>query len=198
VGYRGKVAEQQRARELRADAWTLQQIADELGVAKSSVSLWVRDVEFEARPRARARRREPNALQRRKQVEIEELIAAGRARIGRLSERDLLIADVALYAGEGSKTDGCVGFANTNAAMVVLFCQWLRTFFHIDAARLRARLYLHRDLDLDASVAYWSHLTPIPASQFTRPYRAVVDDTLRRATRARMPHGTVWLQSHTP
>jgi len=181
MGYRGKVAEQQRARELRGDAWTLQQIADELGVAKSSVSLWVRDVQFDARPRARARRREPNALQRRKQAEIDGLLASGRERIGQLSARDLLIAGVALYAGEGSKTDGCVGFANTNATIIRLFCQWLRTFFHIDEARLRARLYLHRDLDLDVSVAYWSQVTHIPASQFTRPYRAVVDDTLRHA-----------------
>ena len=46
MGYRGLVAEQNRARDLRAEAWTLQAIADELGVAKSSVSLWVRDVEF--------------------------------------------------------------------------------------------------------------------------------------------------------
>src|SRR4051812_30444593 len=33
MGYRGKVAEQGRARELRADAWTLKEIAAELGVA---------------------------------------------------------------------------------------------------------------------------------------------------------------------
>jgi transcriptional regulator with XRE-family HTH domain len=51
VGYRGKVVEQERARELRALGWTLLDIARELGVAKSSVSLWVRDVAFEPRPR---------------------------------------------------------------------------------------------------------------------------------------------------
>ena len=57
MGYRGKVVEQERARELRAKAWTLQDIATELGVSKSSVSLWVRDVEFEPQPRRTARRR---------------------------------------------------------------------------------------------------------------------------------------------
>jgi hypothetical protein len=45
MGYRSKVAEQERARELRAEAWALVEIANELGVSKSSVSLWVRDVE---------------------------------------------------------------------------------------------------------------------------------------------------------
>ena len=37
VGYRGKLAEQER-RALRAQAWTLNEIAAELGVSKSSVS----------------------------------------------------------------------------------------------------------------------------------------------------------------
>jgi hypothetical protein len=36
-------------------------------------------------------------------AEIDRLLAEGRARIGRLSEREFLIAGVALYAGEGSK-----------------------------------------------------------------------------------------------
>jgi IS30 family transposase len=47
VGYRGKLEERQRARQLRAQAWTLREIADELGVATSSVSVWVRDVPFD-------------------------------------------------------------------------------------------------------------------------------------------------------
>ncbi len=46
MGYRGKVAAQEQARAMRARNMTLQDIATELGVAKSSVSLWVRDVPF--------------------------------------------------------------------------------------------------------------------------------------------------------
>jgi transcriptional regulator with XRE-family HTH domain len=180
MGYRGKVAEQARARELRAQGWTLQQIADELSVAKSSVSLWVRDVDFEPRPRSTARRRAPNALQRRKQAEIDELMAAGRERIGRLSERDLLIAGVALYAGEGSKRDGQVNFANSDPRQIIFFCHWLRTLFDVDESRLRVWLYLHEHLDLAAAIAFWSDLTAIPPTQFGKPYRAVADPSIRR------------------
>lgn len=46
MGYRGKLQEREEARRLRARNKTLQQIADELGVSKSSVSIWVRDVPF--------------------------------------------------------------------------------------------------------------------------------------------------------
>jgi hypothetical protein len=49
MGYQGKVSEREQARRLRAEVWTLQAIADELDVAKSSVSVWVRDVDFTPR-----------------------------------------------------------------------------------------------------------------------------------------------------
>ena len=77
MGYRGKVVEQERARELRAQGWTYTEIMAELGVSKSSVSLWCRDVPVDeavwsARARANrnegARNRAPNRLQLAKQA----------------------------------------------------------------------------------------------------------------------------------
>jgi hypothetical protein len=182
MGYRGKLTERQQARRLRRGGLPLAEIAARLGVSKSSVSLWVRDVEFTPLPRVtRGRRRAPNALQRRKQAEIDRLVAEGRARIGRLSEREFLVAGVALYAGEGSKQDGRVSFVNSDPRMVVLFCSWLRHFYEIDESRLRLALYLHQGLDLAAAMAYWSALTGVPESQFTKPYRAVPDPSIRHA-----------------
>lgn len=181
MGYRGKIIEQQTARDLRALGWTLADIADRLGVAKSSVSLWVRDVEFDPRPRRRARKREPNALQRRKAAEIEELIAEGKQRLGSLNEQSFLAAGAALYAGEGSKTDGMVKFANSDPRMVAFFCIWLRHFFDVDESRLTARLYLHQGLDLDRAEAHWSVVTGIPRAQFRKAYRAVPDPSIRKS-----------------
>ncbi|HWE57191.1 MAG TPA: hypothetical protein VG435_16905 [Acidimicrobiales bacterium] len=148
MGYRGKLADRNRARELRAAAWTLSDIAAELRVAKSSVSLWVRDVDFEPHPRRTARRRSPNVLQRRKAEQITALRDAGRERHGALDNQAFLAAGAALYAGEGSKRDGDVMFANTEPAMAAFFCSWLRTFFTIDESRLSVRIYLHEGLDL--------------------------------------------------
>jgi hypothetical protein len=189
MGYRGKLAERQQARQLRRAGLPLAEIAARLGVSKSSVSLWVRDVAFEPLPRVtRGRRREPNALQRRRQAEVERLLEEGRTRIGRLSEREFLVAGVALYAGEGSKRDGSVIFANSDPRMVVFFCSWLRHFFPIDESRLRVRLYLHQGLGMAGAGAFWSELTGIAASQFSKPYRAVPDPSIRHAKHV---HGCV-------
>ena len=176
------MAEREAARALRAEGATLLEIAMHLGVSKSSASIWVRDVEFEPRPRRSGRygaQRRPNKLHDAKLAEIERLLEDGRTNVGQLSDRDFLIAGVALYAGEGAKRDGDVRFANSDPRMIAFFCVWLRRFFEVDDSRLRLRLYLHEGLDLDASNRFWSDLTGIPVSQFGKPYRAVPDLGIR-------------------
>lgn len=180
MGYRGKVEEQERARVMRAEGMTLMAIATQLGVSKSAVSLWVRDVEFTPSPRRYGPQRRLHPFHEAKLRQIEELDHEGLTRIGRLSDEAFLAAGVALYAGEGSKTQGAVRFANTDMTMVRFFCAWLRRFFEIDESRLRVRVYLHQGLDLEAAQAHWSEVTGIPIDQFGKPYRAVADPSIRR------------------
>jgi transcriptional regulator with XRE-family HTH domain len=181
MGYRGKVRKQEEARALRAQGKTLAEIADVLGVSKSSASIWTRDVEFTPQPRRRSAHRRPHRGQIEKLREIDHLNRTGAERIGDLAEREFLLSGVALYAGEGFETDdGDVGMANTDPTILAFFCAWLRHFFEIDESRLRVCLYLHKGLDLEAAEAFWSDLTGIPRSQFIKPYRAEPKGRVRR------------------
>lgn len=180
MGYRGKLVQQERARVMRARNMTLQDIAAELGVAKSSVSLWVRDVEFTPSKRRTGPQRRPHPAHEAKLAQIAALNAEGIERIGTLTDAAFLTAGIALYAGEGTKRDGAVRFANSDSAMIQFFCAWFRRFFDIDEGRLRARVYLHQGLDLDAAVEHWSMVMQIPVEQFRKPYRAVPDPSIRR------------------
>jgi transcriptional regulator with XRE-family HTH domain len=180
MGNGGKQVERQRARELRAAAWTLREIADELGVSKGSVSAWVRDVQFVPKPRNRGHaEHRPHPLHVRKLAEIERCRVEAEALIGTLSERDLTMFCLALYAGEGSKTEGAVKFANTSPTLSRVFITWLRQVFDVDETRLRVTLYLHSDLDLDAANEFWSSALSVPIGQFPKPYRAQADSTMR-------------------
>ena len=179
MGYRGKLDLQERARELRADGWTMPDIAAELCVARSSVSLWTRDVPFAAQPRRPPRAPRSNRFHDAKIAEIEGFHRAGVERIAELTDREFLMAGLTLYAGEGAKTDGCVKFSNSDAAMVAFFCAWLRRFFVIDESRLRVQLYLHEGLDVDAAIEFWSGTAGIPQTQFGKPYRAIPDAGIR-------------------
>jgi len=176
MGYRGKVELQEKARAMRAESRTLEDIATTLGVAKSSVSVWVRDIPFEVRQRREAARR-PHPQHLAKLAEIAACDRLGAERIGTLTDEAFLAAGVALYAGEGAK--GSLVFANMNPEMIRFFCVWLRRFFDVDEKRLRVRVYLHEGLDLDESERFWSQVTEVPRSQFRAPYRAKADPTMR-------------------
>jgi transcriptional regulator with XRE-family HTH domain len=180
MGYGGKTWEQAQARELQAKSWTLADIATELGVAKSSVSRWVRDVDFVPNPRRTAPNRPPNKLQRAKAAEIERCRAEGIARVGVLSEREFLAAGIGLYAGDGAKGDNEVAFANSNPELVRFFCAWFRRFFPVDEKRMRISLYLHEDLDAESAEQFWAELTGVPRHQFFKTYRAASSGTVRR------------------
>lgn len=182
MGYRGKVVEQEQARGLRAQGWALADIAAELGVSKSSASLWCRGIDPGPLPERRTpRNRPPNRLQRAKQEQIERCRAEGIERIGALSDRDLLIAGTALYAGEGMKRDGAVGMANSDPRILLLFVMWLRHFWEVDERRLRVRMYLHKGLDLDGASVFWSELLGIPTSQFQAPQRVAARQGYRNS-----------------
>ena len=187
MGYRGKLAAQEQARRLRAENMTLADIAATLGVSKSSVSVWVRDVPFTPSTRRYGPQRRTHPAHTAKLRQIEELDELGIQRIGTLGEDAFLVAGVALYAGEGTKGDGAVVFANTDPRMVAFFCAWLRRFFVIDESRLRVRVYLHEGLDLEAAERHWARVTGVPRTQFRAPYRAVADPTIRtNETRVRV------------
>lgn len=98
---------QARARELRLAGRTYDEIVAELGVAKSSVSLWVRDLPKPTRRvqehcRAMAEVRW-GPIRQARDLERQGTQNAARGEIGRLSDRELFLIGVGLYWAEGSK-----------------------------------------------------------------------------------------------
>jgi transcriptional regulator with XRE-family HTH domain len=182
MGYGAKFVEREQARELRARSWTLQEIADELGVAKGSVSVWVRDVDFVPKPRNRGHvGQQPHPLHVRKLEEIERCRIEAEELFAQLTPSERNLFALGLYAGEGEKSDKRVSMANTNPVYLRLFVMWLREEFAVDEARLRVRLHLHDGLDIDESNEFWSMALGIPVGQFQKPYRAEANETRRRA-----------------
>src|SRR5712692_3918166 len=100
-----------KARDLREQGWKYSEIAAELGVSKSSISLWVRDLPRPPRlSYEECRKRHAEAV--RKYWDAERAARAERrdavrlhaiAQAGVLSTREILIAGAIAYWCEGSK-----------------------------------------------------------------------------------------------
>ena len=170
-----------RARELREQGLDLEEIATELGVAKSSVSLWVRDMPRpphlsyeESRKRsAEGVRRYWAAEHPVREAARQAVIDGAAAEIGELTDREILIAGAIAYWCEGAKGKPrrkCdqVVFINSDPGLIKFFLRFLSRA-GVEASRVSYRLYIHESADAVAAGQYWMTVTGGEAGQFKRP-----------------------------
>lgn len=172
----------QRARELRDEGKTYPEIAAQLGVSKSSVSLWVRDLPSPtSTPEGKARSQERRtaairATWDRKHAEVDverqRTHDLARRQIGQMAERDVLLAGALTYWCEGEKAKPWrkverVQFINSDPGLVRLFLRFLAVA-GVEPERIRFRVHIHERGDVPAAEAYWSDLTGFPAASFYR------------------------------
>ena len=148
-------------------------------MAKSTLSLWLRDVpltEDQQRaldlrsPEAATRRAtaiRASAAQRRERVQAEAC-----AQISNLSESELFVAGVVAYWAEGAKnkpwrTGTRVSFLNSDPAMIQLFLRWLR-LLGVDDERLQYRVCIHESADVEASESFWARVVGVQESGLDR------------------------------
>jgi hypothetical protein len=88
------------------------------------------------------------------------------------SEKLLEIAGLMLYWAEGYKSEksGGIDFANSDPRMIRVFINFLRSSYTLDESRFRIFIYCCANQDIVALTNFWSNLTKVPKSQFTKPY----------------------------
>ncbi|MGP4112242.1 hypothetical protein ACTWP5_15170 [Streptomyces sp. 4N509B] len=170
-----KDALRERARALRAAGRTYDEIVAELGVSKSSVSLWVRDLPRPARSPERMRRmseaRWGPYREERDRLRRDTRLRA-RNEIGELTDRELFLLGVGLYWSEGAKSKPhqireYVTFVNSDPSMIRVYLAWLR-LVGVAQERLTFRLLIHESADVAAAQRYWAEVVQAPPSQFRK------------------------------
>ncbi|MGW2963347.1 hypothetical protein ACWDGI_33480 [Streptomyces sp. NPDC001220] len=165
----------ERARELRLQGWTYDQIQVELGCSKSSISLWVRDLPKPERrdPTEQAklagRKRWEHELAIR-DAERQETKAVAKREIGELTDRELFMAGVALYWAEGSKDKPYarrenVIFVNSDPGVIKFYLAWL-DLLNVERERLRFTVMIHETADISGAEQYWADLVGADRSAF--------------------------------
>jgi transcriptional regulator with XRE-family HTH domain len=202
-----KPVERDIARRLRAeDGLPLREIAERLGVAKSSVSRWVRDVELS--PAQEAALRDLNPLynaQLRGQERRSRSARAARAvaqEDGRRRARDrdpLHIQGCMLYWAEGSKGRNVVAFTNSDADMVALFIRFLQRCYGVpaEALTLRVNCHLGNGLGAAAIVGWWLARLELPASCARTPTINHPSPASRGRRGHVLPYGTAQIRVYS-
>jgi transcriptional regulator with XRE-family HTH domain len=169
-----------RARELREQGLDYDDIAAALGVSKSSVSLWVRDMPRPERlsyEECRKRSAEGSRLyweteRPAREARREEVRAAAAGQIGVLSKREILIAGAIAYWCEGAKSKPYrrqerVVFINSDPGLIKFFLRFLDEA-GVASAQLRFRVNIHETADVAGAEQFWRGVTGAEPARFRR------------------------------
>lgn len=169
------------ARALRTQGMDYEEIAAALGVAKSSVSLWVRDLPTPARlSYAECRKRSAEGARRYwaaerpvREARRAAVRTAAAAEIGELTDRELLVAGAIAYWCEGTKSkphrrSDRVVFINSDPALIRFFLRFLDVA-GTSRTDLCFRVYIHETADVESAQRFWLEVTGATIDQFATP-----------------------------
>lgn len=171
-------ADYQIALTLRREGKSYSQIKKELKISKSTLSVWLRKYPLT--------KQQLHLLRDVSEVRIEKFRQTMRDKRERklklyyeeqkqnllpLSERELFIAGLFLYLGEGNKASrSALGIYNTDPSIIQFSLLWLTKCLGIPKTKIRVSLQLYNDMDIAQTLTFWRKALLLPKSSFTKPY----------------------------
>jgi transposase-like protein len=166
----------QKAIELRLQQKSYNEIRDEIGVSKSTLSGWLMDFPLDNNDISKVKQRKHrqierfrNTMKEKERYRLSMAYANASERIGKFTDREKFIAGLFLYWGEGAKAaKSDINLTNTNPSMLVFFIEWLR-LLGINKNKLKVAVIIYSDMDAEKEMLFWSKTLDLPLSQFYKP-----------------------------
>lgn len=174
----------QQALKYRREGLSYAEILIRVPVAKSTLSLWLRDVGLSSRQKSRLTEKKRLAqikggLARKTQrINLQkDIYKRSREEIGKITKRELWLIGIALYWAEGSKEKeyrpgSGVLFSNSDPLMIQVFIKWLKDCCGVGLEFISFEIHIHRihEKQSDRVRAFWSQTTGIPIVKFSKVY----------------------------
>lgn len=171
----------EKAIQLRLQGYTYGQIKRELGLPKGTLSYWLHKYPLgeqslqklsKSRAQARdiARERYRNTVRERRLKKLKAVYEIQKNSILPLSEKELLIAGLFLYWGEGAKGRGIVSISNTDPKVAKFAFFWMTQILRVPISKIKVGLHIYKDMDVEETIKFWSKVLNLPKEQFNKPY----------------------------
>ena len=162
---------------MRLKGASYSQIKERLGISKSTLSNWLADYPLSEERIKELRDLNPrrienfrNTMRRKRQQRLDEAYKNAAKSVGNMSKRDILIAGLFLYWGEGDKGGSAFSVSNTDPNVMRFFMKWAR-LFGVPEDKFRIVLHLYADMDERKEKEYWSHVLGLPLKNFRKTYK---------------------------
>lgn len=170
-----------QARTLRKKGWSIIAIAKELSISKSSSSIWCRDIILTNEQVHRLTRQAKRGIRigqlkgaaanrRKKEAVIAAFRAAANEEFRVLTAREILLAGLGVYWGEGIKGKGTIAITNSDPKIILFMLHWFQTILEVSKEMFRPQVFineLHRPRERIV-LKFWSILLDIPKDQFRK------------------------------
>lgn len=150
---------------LRKQGLSYSQILVKIPVAKSTLSLWLRDVglakkqkQLITEKRISGRLRGVESIRRNKIQRVKDIKDLAKCEVSLLIQDPFWLTGVMLYWCEGSKERARasrVKFTNMDLQMHQLFLKWARKYLSVSNENLLFELFIHENADIDGAKEYW-------------------------------------------
>lgn len=175
-----KREEQKKAIDLRKQGFSFNEISAKVGVPKSSVSNWVKDIVISDVHKLKlfARSRSIESIEKRRQSRLaneltkrDMVSSLAKKDIGSLGKQELFMIGVMLYFAEGGKSKrGLVRFSNSDPRMIQIMMRFFREACVVPESKFKGHIHTHQLKQVKPSEKYWSEITGIPKAQFFKTY----------------------------
>ncbi len=179
-----------KAKLLRVRGHSIKEIASELEVSQSTVSIWVRAEVLSKSAQSRIDHRSMLGRKHASAVLIQKRILRQNTSVtlakklftDRISHADYILCSM-IYECEGGKGEfGTLEFTNSDPQLVKIFLSLLRKVFTLDESKLRVVMHLHSYHTEVVEKMFWSKVTTIPINQFTKTYQKKESGNVRKVS----------------
>lgn len=196
--------------KLRKSGKSYNQISVSLGIPKSTLSVWLKDLSLSDSAKIKIQSRVnstaiKNLIKRNKNQTIlaeerhERIRKIAREEAKILLSNPLFISGVSLYWAEGYKQGAngskwkCVDFANSDPDMIKLMVKFFIKFFKIKKSDINIQLMLHNPKNSSKTIDFWHKLTGIPKENFMKTCSVLSKASLQKRNKT-LQYGTIHLR----
>ncbi|OHA58009.1 MAG: hypothetical protein A2370_01400 [Candidatus Vogelbacteria bacterium RIFOXYB1_FULL_42_16] len=178
-----KYLEKNKAREMRKMGESLGAISTKLGVSKSTVSLWCRDIllgldqvnfltEKVTKAGLAGRMKGAEMNRKKKEKNVNDQREQARKKMGKISQRDLMMIGTSLYWGEGSKNGSRTIFVNSDPEMIRIMYKFFREVHGVSKELFKPTVQINEihKPRINKVLKFWSFLLDLPLNQFGNTY----------------------------
>lgn len=203
-------SKKEKALRLRAKGWSYKEIAQTLTVSKSTAYYWTRRVKLSKTAQARIEKKIKESLKKgliaynkvyskirsQEAAKIREGYKEKASRdIKNLSKKDLKLIGAALYWAEGdNKNRNNFSFSNSNPFIIKTIMEFLRKVCKIPDEKIKAKMHLYPQINPRKAILFWSKITNLPKTQFTKPQFQISKASKRKRNPNTLPYGTLHLE----